>query len=157
MIKLSCIVLAPQVRLQFQCLASLPCLPSSALTCSHSLSIRASKPRMVLLLGSRMIWAREVTCSVESVPSVPWINTDAPSLRGKPKVQMGNSIIMDISCTISRIRSLNEILDRWEFSWGKHETKINSKLHIASFAPTNLTGPFNWPSSPLQNHRQPLS
>lgn len=59
------------------------------LTCSHSLSIRASKPRMVLLLGSKMIWAREVTWSVESVPSVPWINMDAPSLIGKSRVQMG--------------------------------------------------------------------
>lgn len=61
------------------------------LTCSHSLSIRASKPRMVLLLGSKMIWAREVTWSVESVPSVPWINMDAPSLIGKSRVQMGYS------------------------------------------------------------------
>lgn len=58
------------------------------LTCSHSLSIRASKPRMVLLLGSKMIWAREVTWSVESVPSVPWISMDAPSLIGKFRVQM---------------------------------------------------------------------
>lgn len=51
------------------------------LTCSHSLSTRASKPRIVLHLGSKIIWAIEVTCSVESVPSVPWTKTDAPSLR----------------------------------------------------------------------------
>lgn len=36
---------------------------------------------MVLQAGSRMIWAKEVTCKVESVPSVPWTSTEAPSLR----------------------------------------------------------------------------
>lgn len=50
------------------------------LTCSHSLTIRDSKPRMVLQSGSKIICAREVIWSVESVPSVPWTNTDASSL-----------------------------------------------------------------------------
>lgn len=45
---------------------------------------------MVLHLGSKIICAREVTWSVESVPSVPWTNTDAPSLL-KEKVERNKS------------------------------------------------------------------
>lgn len=69
----------------------------AAHTWRHSLSIRASKPRMVLHLGSKMIWAREVTCSVESVPSVPWIKTDAPSL-GKKIYFNKRNCLMSLSC-----------------------------------------------------------
>lgn len=61
------------------------------LTCSHSLTTRDSKPCMVLHLGSKIICARDVTWSVESVPSVPWTNTDAPSLR-KKKVERSQSV-----------------------------------------------------------------
>lgn len=51
------------------------------LTWSHSRSTRLWKPLMVLQAGSKMIWAKDITCRVESVPSVPWTSTDAPSLK----------------------------------------------------------------------------
>lgn len=54
---------------------------SEKLTWSHSRSKRLWNPLMVLQDGSRMIWAKEVTCRVESVPSEPWMSTEAPSLR----------------------------------------------------------------------------
>lgn len=70
--------------------------------CSHSLSTRASNlkfqqifisqnhkpknpdwsqtyPRIVRQSGSRISWANDVTCRVESIPSVPWTRTDWPS------------------------------------------------------------------------------
>lgn len=54
---------------------------SKKLTWSHSRSTRPWKPLMVLQTGSSMIWAKAVTCRVESVPSVPWTSTEAPSLK----------------------------------------------------------------------------
>ena len=46
------------------------------LTCSHSRSINASNPLTVLQSGLSMIWAREVTHNVISLPSDPWTSTD---------------------------------------------------------------------------------
>ena len=35
-------------------------------------------PLTVLQSGSNMTWAKDVTCNVESKPSVPWTNTEEP-------------------------------------------------------------------------------
>jgi hypothetical protein len=45
----------------------------------------SSYPRAVRLSGSSIIWANDVTRSVVSVPSVPWIRTDAPEINSTIK------------------------------------------------------------------------
>lgn len=85
---------------------------SEELTCSHSRSTRPWKPLMVLQAGSRMIWAKEVTCRVESVPSVPWTSTDAPSLRHTHTYTQLLSVWYTVWCNTA-IFSMQRVQSRW--------------------------------------------